>query len=218
MAGSCCTPPRSEYRRFFNRKFAAHDAEHYRRRGLSRSAAGLVRLAGEVDDESVLDVGGGIGMISLELLEHGAASATVVELSDAYDGAAAELLTERGLTERVARRLGDFAAGELPDLEPHDIVVLHRVVCCHPDVEAMIGRAAGATGRRLLLTYPRKRLLTRLGFRAINTWLCVRSCGFRAYVHPVERIVAAAEAGGLRLEERRTEGVVWENAAFVRAG
>ena len=202
----------------FNRKFAAHDARHYRKRGLSRSAAGLVRLAGDVSGESVLDVGGGIGMISVELLERGAARATVVELSDAYDGAAAELATEHGLGDRVARRLGDFAAGELSELEPHDVVVLHRVVCCHPDVESMIGRAAGETRRRLLLTYPRERRLARLAFATINLWLRLRSCGFRGYVHPVARIVAAAEAAGLRLEQRNAEGLVWENAAFVRPG
>ena len=49
----------------------------------------LVALAGDVQGASVLDVGGGIGAIDLELLEAGAARATNIELSGGYEEAAA---------------------------------------------------------------------------------------------------------------------------------
>ena len=77
----CCAP--SEYRRFFNSRVAAKDARRYRRDGLSETARDLVRLAGDVRGESVLDIGGGIGALSLELLEVGAGRATSVEISGA---------------------------------------------------------------------------------------------------------------------------------------
>jgi SAM-dependent methyltransferase len=214
MSCPCCTPP-SEYRRLFNRRIARHEARRYRRRGLHGTARGLVALAGPVDGASVLDVGGGLGTLGLELLERGAVRATNVELSGGYEDAATELLAEHHLADRVERRVGDFVE-EAGLVEPHDVVVLHRVVCCYPDAPALVATAAAHARRRLLLTYPRERALTRLGVRAVNLWLRLTRCGFRTYAHPVAAVVAAAEREGLRLVSRTPTGPVWENAAFMR--
>ena len=201
----CCA---SDYRRFFNRKFAAADLRRYRRRGLGVTERDLVALAGDVGGATVLEVGGGIGALQLELLEAGAARATNVELSAGYEDAAAELFGGRD----VERRVGDFVGEET---EPHDVVVMHRVVCCYPDVDALVGKGAANARQRLLLTYPRERWFIRLGLRAVNAFLALRRCGFRTYVHPVARIDAAAESHGLRLE-RRVAHRLWESAAYVR--
>ncbi len=216
MSCPCCTPPRaSDYRRLFGRRVARHEARRYRRRGLPRSGCGLVSLAGDPAGASVLDVGGGVGNLSLELLERGAAQATVVELSDGYEEAAAALLAEHHLGDRVERRVGDFVS-ESGVVEPHDLVVLHRVVCCYPDGPALVSAAASHARHGLLLTYPRERGLTRLGVRVLNLWLRLTRCGFRTYVHPVAAIEAAARQEGLRLTRREAQGLVWENAAFER--
>jgi hypothetical protein len=210
----CCTPP-SEYRRFFNRRIAAHEARRYRRRGLPRTARRLVELAGDVTGSSVLEIGGGIGSLTLELLESGARRATNVELSGGYEEAAAVLLAEHRLGDRADRHVADFVE-EAGVVEPHDVVLLHRVVCCYPDADGLVGTAAAHTGRRLLLTYPRERGATRLAVRLVNLWLRLTRCGFRTYAHPVARIVAAAERQGLVLERREPGGPIWENAAFAR--
>lgn len=217
MSCPCCTPPpASDYRRLFGRKMARHDARRYRRRGLPRSGRGLVSLAGEPGGASVLDVGGGVGNLSLELLERGAAQATVVELSDGYEEAAGSLLAEHHLGDRVERRVGDFVL-EAGLVESHDLVVLHRVVCCYPDGPALVSAAAGHAQRRLLLTYPRESALTRLGARVVNLWLRLTRCGFRTYVHPVAALEAAARREGLTLTRREPQGVLWENALFERS-
>jgi 2-polyprenyl-3-methyl-5-hydroxy-6-metoxy-1,4-benzoquinol methylase len=212
MAG-CCNP--IDYRRLFSRKYASRDARRYRERGLGATSRALVDLAGDVEGATVLDVGGGIGAIELELLAAGAARATNVELSGGYEEAASVLLTERGLSDRVDRRVADFVS-EGDAVEPHDLVVLHRVVCCYPDVDALIGAAAEHARKRLVLTYPQEHLLMRLGLRVINLWLLVSGCGFRTYVHPVARILGVAEADGLRLVRRERQGFLWESAALVR--
>lgn len=201
----CCA---NDYRRFFNRKFAANDLRRYRRRGLSQTERDLVTLAGDVRGASVLEIGGGIGALQLELLDAGAERATNVELSAGYEDAAAELLEGR----EVERRIGDFVSDEAA---PHDVVVMHRVVCCYPDVDALVGKAAANARQLLVLTYPRERAFVRIGLRAINGFLALRRCGFRTYVHPLAQIVAAAEAHGLRLDRRVTH-TVWESAAFSR--
>ena len=213
MVAGCCDP--TDYRRLFSRKSAARDARRFRRRGLTGTARALVELAGEVSGATVLDVGGGIGSMELVLLAAGAERATNVELSGGYEEQAAALLAERGLADRVDRRVADFVT-EGAAVEPHDLVVLHRVVCCYPDVDALMTAAADHALTRLVLTYPQERLPIRVGLRVINLWLRVSGCGFRTYVHPVARILGAAEARGLRLERRERGGFVWESASLVR--
>jgi SAM-dependent methyltransferase len=207
----CCNP--TDYRRLFSRKRATRGARRFRQRGLRGTSRDLVELAGDVRGASVLDIGGGVGAIELELLAAGAERATNVELSGGYEEAAAELIAERGVEGRVERRVGDFVTAKI---EPHDIVVMHRVVCCYPDVDALVGAAADQAQRVLLLTYPQDGRLLRLGFRAINLWLRLSRCGFRTYVHPVAQIAAIAEAHGLRLERRKPAARLWESAAYRR--
>jgi magnesium-protoporphyrin O-methyltransferase len=200
----------------FGRKAAGREARRFRKRGLRGSAKALAGLAGDVRGESVLEIGGGAGTIEIALLEAGAARATNVELAATYEAAAEELLAERGLTERVERRIGDFVA-DAGTVGQHDVVVMHRVVCCYPDVEALVGAAADHAARRMVLTYPQERAIIRAGFRLGNTVLRLRGSTFRAYVHPVRRIEAAAKAHGLAPETRVRHGLVWESAAFSAA-
>ena len=206
----CCSP---DCGRFFNRRVAEHDARRYRTRGLTGTAGELARLAGDVTGASILEVGGGIGTIELELLAAGAERATNVELSPAYEDVARELVAERGFADRVERRVADFAA-EPAAAEPHDIVVMHRVVCCYPDADALVGAAAERTRRRLVLTYPQERLLIRAGVRVVNAFLRLRGGDFRVFVHRRTLIAAAAQRAGLVHERTIRHGFCWESAAF----
>ena len=207
----CCNP--TDYGRFFSGKRAMRDARGFRRRGLRGSSRDLVEIAGDVDGASVLDVGGGIGAIELELLAAGAERATNVELASTYEAAAAALIVERGVEARTDRRVGDFVTTEI---EPHDVVVMHRVVCCYPDVDTLVGTAADHARRLLLLTYPQEGIVLRLALRAMNLWLRLSGSGFRGYVHPIARIDAVAKAHGLQLERRKPAGRLWESAAYRR--
>jgi hypothetical protein len=52
-----------------------------------------------VEGKTLLEVGGGIGAIEIELLKAGMARAINVELTPTYEAAARELLVEAGLTD-----------------------------------------------------------------------------------------------------------------------
>ena len=199
----------------FGRKPAERQARSFRKRGLRGSAKALAGFAGEVRGESVLEVGGGIGAIEIELLEAGAARVTNIELAATYEDTARALLAERGLSERAERHVGDFVA-EADAIEPHDVVVMHRVVCCYPDVDALVGTAADRARRRMVLTYPQERPAVRAALWAGNALMRLRGSTFRAFVHPVHRIETAAEAHGLMPETRVRHGLLWESAAFSR--
>src|SRR5215212_3625890 len=103
MSG-CCDPRGCD--RMFDDRFAKHQATRYRKKGLDRTARRMVDLLAErgVDGATVLEIGGGVGDIQIELLRLGAASATNLELSPGYEAEAARLLDETGLTGRVDRR------------------------------------------------------------------------------------------------------------------
>src|SRR5436190_1528801 len=199
----------------FGQRSAERDARRYRTHGLRGSSREVVELAGDARNASVLDVGGGVGAIGLELLAGGAERATNVELSSGYEEAAAALAAERGVADRVERRVGDLVGGRA-DIARHDIVVMHRVVCCYPDADALVGAAADLAERLLVLTYPQERSSLRLGLVTVNCFLRLRRCGFRVYLHPVATILAAAERRGLRLEHRVTHGLFWESAVLTR--
>src|SRR6478736_9546890 len=123
---NCCNARGCD--RLFNEKFARRMAKRYRKRGLDKTARKMVAYleAHGVEGATVLEVGGGVGEIQIELLERGASHATNLELSPAYDGEATRLLQEHGFVGKADRRLHDIAA-EPETVGPADVVVLHRV-------------------------------------------------------------------------------------------
>lgn len=183
----------------FGAGFARHAARKYRRRGLDRAATRMVDFlaAQDLDGVTVLEIGGGVGEIGLELLRRGAAQATNLELSSAYDGEAHRLASEAGLADRVHRRVVDIATS--PDeVEPADLVVLHRVVCCYPDFERLLGAAADHCRARLAFSHPPRNLVSRGVLATQNGLFRVMGRQFRAFVHPPAEMADVVAAHGLR--------------------
>jgi 2-polyprenyl-3-methyl-5-hydroxy-6-metoxy-1,4-benzoquinol methylase len=205
------------YDELFDAKLARKDVERYRRKGLRGSARRILEAArgAGLAGAEVLEIGGGVGSLSVELVSAGAAYATVLELSAGYDDAVRELLEEQGLEGRVEHRLADVVA-EGDAVRPADLVVMERVVCCYPDAEALVGAAAEHARRRLVLSYPRYGLPARLFACVGNLVLRVRGSAFRIYAHAPVTIRSAAASRGM-LPAAPEQGIVWRVAAFERA-
>src|SRR5215204_1149758 len=107
MSG-CCDPRGCND--MFGPGFARHVASRYRKRGLDKTAARMVGYLADrgVDGASVLEIGGGVGDIQLELLGRGASRTTNLELVDAYDTDASGLAESAGMRERMTRRQVDM--------------------------------------------------------------------------------------------------------------
>lgn len=210
----CCRP--GDLDDVFSQAHAEADARSYRRHGLDREAR---RLVDEVRDKvrgwTVLEAGGGVGAIQLELLRAGAARATNVELAAGYEPSAAALLTEAGVADRVARLIGDFVT-QAPSLGDADVVILHRVVCCYPDADGLVAAAAGRARQMLFVTVPVDRWWARLAVKLVDALLALRRSHLRVRVHPTGTIVGAAQREGLRLASRRGR-FVWQLFTFARA-
>jgi magnesium-protoporphyrin O-methyltransferase len=149
-----------------------------------------------LEGTSVLEIGGGVGDIQVELLRRGAAHATNLELSAAYDDEAERLLERAGLRGRVTRRLVDIAATP-DDVQPADVVVLHRVVCCYPDYERLLTAAATHSRRLLVFSHPGRNAATRLAVAMQNAGFRLTGRSFRTFSHPPGAMVDVLARHGL---------------------
>lgn len=210
----CCHS--EEYGELFSEGEARRTARRYRRRGLRGSARDLADAVADagVQDATILEVGGGVGDLHVHLLTAGAVRATNVELSPSWEGSAGDLLADLGLAGRVRRRVGDFVelVDDLPDA---DVVILHRVLCCYPDWQGMLGAAVSRADRVVGLTVPVDHWSTRLAVRAGNAFLSWRGRSFRAFVHPPHRLIATLQAAGFTLRADH-QGMVWRTIVAQR--
>lgn len=211
--GGCCA---TGYERFFGPRLARRDARRYRKRGLDDTAQRLVdELSARGLSGTSLEVGGGVGAIELELLKHGVERATIVELSHGYDEEATALAREGRVEERIERFHGDFAQQEAL-VDPADVVVMHKVVCCYPDPETLVGAAASHSRRLLALSLPRDDAWwLRVAVRVANIWFRLIG-GIETFLHEPARVVAIAESAGLRAVLHERSGRIWRVAVFER--
>jgi magnesium-protoporphyrin O-methyltransferase len=144
-----------------------------------------------------LEIGGGVGDIQVELLRRGAVRTTNLELVESYEADAQALSATAGVADRITRRQVDIATSP-DDVEVHDIVVLHRVVCCYPDYQRLLGAAAAHATRVLVFSHPPRSLVVRAMFGLDNGVRRLRRNPFRAFVHDPNALISAAEGGHLR--------------------
>jgi hypothetical protein len=211
---NCCSP--KGYRRIFSERMAQADARRYRRKGLDATSRRIfdVLKAQGVEGSTVLEVGGGIGAIQLELLKAGAARAVSVELTPTYEDVAGRLVEEAGLSQRVERKVMDFAQAAA-EVDAADLVIMNRVICCYPDMPLLAGAAADHARRLLVMSYPKRAWWTIAGLAIANFIFWATRLEFHIFLHRPEEILATSQRHGLRpvLDDR---GILWTVAALSR--
>lgn len=209
---SCCRGLETE----FDRRVAERERRRLERKGpieTSRVLADdLVALG--VEGALVLDVGGGLGVVHERLLAAGAERAVQVDGSPAFTAAARDRAEERGYADRVEYHVGDFVASA-PAYPRADVVALDRVICCYPDLDAMLDASTGRAGRLLGAVYPRDHWYIRAVVAVQNLFRRLSGNDFRMIVFPVPHVSAGLEARGFRRASRRRT-FVWLVEVWVR--
>jgi magnesium-protoporphyrin O-methyltransferase len=201
----------------FNQRFADSDLRAYRKNGPSRQTRLLLdtlRAAG-VKGLTLLDIGGGIGAIQHELMKSGLATAMDVDASSAYLNTARAEAARQGYADRAHYLHGNFI-DLAPGLEAADIVTLDRVICCFPDMQAMVSLSAARAKRWYGLVYPRDQWWMRMGERVGNAFLALGRNRFRFFVHPARAVDSLVQAHGLKPYFQRNTGWFWQVAIYAR--
>ncbi len=148
---------------------------------------------------TIMDVGCGTGELLLRALEAGAVGGTGADLSSEAIAMSSDLLQEAGLRDRVDLWVGD-AAVEV--LEPHDVVVLDKVICCYPDADTLIARSTSAAQRIYAFALPESRgfwgLVARLRWWAFGILDWIQGDRMPRFIHDRTDVEAKVMAAGFR--------------------
>jgi magnesium-protoporphyrin O-methyltransferase len=194
----------------FNSKLARRELKRYRRRGPLETTEVLldaVRAEG-VKGRTVLDIGGGVGAIQHELLAAGAERVLNVDASPAYQETVRREAEARGTLQRIEFYAGDFVE-VAPALPVADFVTLDRVLCCYPDVRALVGASAGRARLLWGAVFPRETRFMRFGMRVINLVQRLRRSAFRMYNHTRAEVEEELRARGFERRVHR-QTMLWQ--------
>lgn len=211
---NCCD---QDFERLFDEREAEHDLADWRRHGLPAPTRELIEAlqADGIAGATVLDIGAGVGMVHLELLEAGAASAVDVDASSAYLTAAKGEAERRGLADRVEYRFGDVVelAATLP---PATLVALDRVICCYPDLEGLLGAAFATRPRLIGLVHPSDGPWFRGAMALFNAVSRLLRRHHSFYVHRRSEIDRLMREAGFA-ERHRGGGRFWQVTIYARS-
>lgn len=211
---SCCCPHSRSAGRFFS-LFARRYRRRFSRKGFEASQRQLLEgLNGAgFADASILEIGSGVGHLHMSLLEQGAARATGIDLASTMIDEARRWAQDRGLEQRTDYRLGDFM--DMEDLEPAEVTLLDKVICCYPDGQGLVQRSLALTGRVWGATYPRNTWYTRLGSGFGALLMKLLRSNFRPYVHDPALVEAwASQAGFSKTYQKQT--FIWLTQVYQR--
>jgi len=211
---SCCGHNRATSR-FFS-WFAGGYRKRYEKKGFEQSQKNLLEGLQQAGYQgaTLLEIGSGTGNLHQNLLLQGASTATGVDLAPKMLEQAKAWARDRHLESRVDYRLGDFvelAAG----VDPADVTVLDKVVCCYPDADSLVHRSLEKTRRVYALTYPRYILFTRIMSKIMGAIFWLIRFDFRNYVHNPELIASWVNDAGFR-RIYRNHTLLWLSEVYVR--
>jgi len=203
-------------------EWAAANARRARR---GRSAPIIRAMLDDLTDvglegRTLLDVGCGAGDLALGALDRGAASVAGIDLGFGAIDHARTLADERGYWERARFEVGD---GSRASLDPADVVVMNRVVCCYADPERLLRNVLPAAGSVVAWSAPVDQgvagFVNRMLVRTSAVWYRLRESkfrGFRAFVHDLDLIDERVRAAGFTEQRRERHHFVWELSVYTR--
>jgi len=200
----------------FSQEYVNKELSSYRTKGPDKTTRMLAEAIkeGGVEDLTLLDIGGGLGVIQHELIKAGVKQAMSVDASSAYITAAKSEIERQGLTERVNYHHGDFV--ELaPIIAPADIVTLDRVICCYDDMKKLVSTSAARARKLYGLVYPRDTWWIKIALAIGNLFLRLKGSQYRSFVHPTEAVETLVNSFGFKRRDYR-KTLVWQVVVYSR--
>lgn len=212
---SCCCPHSKSGGRLFS-FFARSYRRRFSRHGFEPSQQQLIEGLEQAGYKgaSLLEIGSGVGYLHQTLLEQGAKSAIGIDLAPDMLKEAKDWAKEKNLSDRTDYIQGDFI-DLLDHVEPADVTILDKVVCCYPHAELLINHSTAKTKRVYALTYPRKRWFIKVVIEIMAVFLKLSGSDFRAFVHNPDAIESwILKAGFKKSYQKQT--FIWLTQIYIK--
>ncbi|MCC7418252.1 MAG: methyltransferase domain-containing protein [Acidobacteria bacterium] len=216
----CCQG--QDFDRMFDARRARKDLRAYSRRGARGATRRLLdAVRASLREQQAagfthLDIGGGVGVLQHELVRDGAVHTTAVDASHAYLELLRLAAAERGYEARQTRIEGDFT--QVADrVETATVVTLDKVICCYPDIAALVRASARKATAIYGIVVPCDRAWVR-ALVGLANWLLRRVLRwqFRVFAHSHRTIDRLCTEEGLILD-RQDPGLWWCVRLYRRA-
>ncbi len=210
---TCC---QRAYDKEFDRSKAEKELRQYQANGLKKSSRPLRDILEglPLQGSSLLDIGGGVGALTFELIKRGVSRSVYVDISSPYVQTFREEVERRLLETQVNSLQGDFLQVH-PQIAPVDLVTLDKVICCYENYEDLIRYSSAKAKHWYAFTLPRHRWWVRWGqgiYQAANRLL---GRSFTTYVHPTARIEEILQQAGFQ-KRRQSVRFFWTTMLFEK--
>jgi len=182
---------------FFNEKEARKQLKRYRKKGPRKTSYNLIQGIKSIKNgsNSLLDIGGGIGVVHLEMIKDGISRVTNIDASSSYLKLARDESERQNVQDKINYFQGDFL-DEQKTLNKHDIVVLDKVICCYPYMPDLLNASINNSNKILALVYPKSNILGKIIFAMGNITLKIKGNPFRIFLHSNQNVRNKIEKAG----------------------
>lgn len=210
----CCN---QLYSKKFDEKRARDEIRDYRTGNIKKNSRPLLNILSNLNLHglTLLDIGGGIGVLSFELLKQGVSHSTHIELSESYCKAFQDESVKRNVSQKVSSVQGDFT--NLHDkVGPADLVCLDKVICCYSNFTDLVIRSSKNARRFYAYVIPRDVWWVKIVEKISGCLKTVIRDPFRTYIHPQKEIEELVlDNGFTKLFE--VQNREWLTVVFERA-
>jgi len=174
---------------FFNAKTATKEYNKYLKKGPLKATAKVIQqLAGQnLENKSLIDVGGGIGAIQWWFLEQGGQQTTGIDASSGYLQKAHEHATENGWGNKTSFIEGDCTE-KYNEVDDAHFITLDKVVCCYPDYKDIISATCEKSREYVSLSYPMDGIISHALRNIGSLYFKIKKNPYRPFVHSVKEI------------------------------
>ena len=183
---SCCTECTNNH---FDDKIAQRDFNNYKSAGAKKSTQALLNVLRKLNLEGMhlLDIGAGIGVVSIELRQSGLSEITHNDISSAYLNAFRNEFGGQLNGIKINSLQGDFV--EVSDeIVSADIVVLDKSICCYPYYPELVRASVVKANTWYAYVIPRDAWWVKLVHYFGELRKSLKGDSFRSFVYPTDKI------------------------------
>lgn len=191
---------------FFTEKEARKKWQKYLKKGPGKVTEKLISIIRTKirGGESLLDIGGGIGIIHHELIREGVHKVHDVEASSGYLKVAKEAAESKNIFDKIKYSQGDFLelASQIPSYE---IVTMDKVICCYPHYNEMLNLSLERSSRLFGIVFPKSVWIAKIISGSANIFLkTFGKSTFRSFIHPSKGVLEIIQSSGFKLTDNNS--------------